>query len=208
MIQIVDYKAGNITSVRRALESLGVESVITPDPDAIRRADKIIFPGVGQAASAMQALRERGLDDALREAFARGTPILGICLGAQIALAHSEEGDTQCINLLPGESKRFSFSDPAFKIPHIGWNRVVPVRPHPVLNGMGADEEFYFDHSYYPRPEDPRCILGECDYGIIFPAVIGRANFVAAQFHPEKSGPAGLRLLSRFAAWNGKDGTG
>jgi imidazole glycerol-phosphate synthase subunit HisH len=206
MIHIVDYKAGNITSVRRALESLGVESIITPDPDAIRRAEKIIFPGVGQAASAMQALHERGLDQALREAYTRGTPILGICLGAQIALTHSEEGDTGCVNLLPGESKRFSFSDPAFKIPHIGWNRVVPVRPHPVLKGMGADEEFYFDHSYYPRPEDPRCVLAECEYGIIFPAVIGRANLVAAQFHPEKSGPAGLRILSNFVAWDGKDG--
>jgi imidazole glycerol phosphate synthase, glutamine amidotransferase subunit len=206
MIHIVDYKAGNITSVRRALESLGVESVITPDPDAIRRAEKIIFPGVGQAASAMQALLERGLDQALREAYARGTPILGICLGAQIALTHSEEGDTSCVNLLPGESKRFSFSDPAFKIPHIGWNRVVPVRPHPVLKSMGADEEFYFDHSYYPRPEDPQFVLAECEYGIIFPAVIGRANLVAAQFHPEKSGPAGLRILSNFAAWDGKDG--
>jgi glutamine amidotransferase len=206
MIHIVDYKAGNITSVRRALESLGVESVITPDPDAIRRAEKIIFPGVGQAASAMQALLERGLDQALREAYARGTPILGICLGAQIALTHSEEGDTSCVNLLPGESKRFSFSDPAFKIPHIGWNRVVPVRPHPVLKSMGADEEFYFDHSYYPRPEDPQFVLAECEYGIIFRGVIGRANLVAAQFHPEKSGPAGLRILSNFAAWDGKDG--
>jgi glutamine amidotransferase len=192
--------------VRRALESLGVESVITPDPDAIRRAEKIIFPGVGQAASAMQALQEHGLDQALREAYARGTPILGICLGAQIALTHSEEGDTSCVNLLPGESKRFSFSDPAFKIPHIGWNRVVPVRPHPVLKSMGADEEFYFDHSYYPRPEDPQFVLAECEYGIIFPAVIGRANLVAAQFHPEKSGPAGLRILSNFDAWDGKDG--
>jgi glutamine amidotransferase len=192
--------------VRRALESLGVESVITPDPDAIRRAEKIIFPGVGQAASAMQALLERGLDQALREAYARGTPILGICLGAQIVLTHSQEGDTRCLNLVAGECKRFSFSDSAFKIPHMGWNRVLPVRPHPVLKGMGPDEEFYFVHSYYPRPEDPQFVLAECEYGIIFPAVIGRANLVAAQFHPEKSGPAGLRILSNFAAWDGKDG--
>jgi glutamine amidotransferase len=183
-----------------------VESVITPDPDAIRRAEKIIFPGVGQAASAMQALLERGLDQALREAYARGTPILGICLGAQIVLTHSQEGDTRCLNLVAGECKRFSFSDSAFKIPHMGWNRVLPVRPHPVLKGMGPDEEFYFVHSYYPRPEDPQFVLAECEYGIIFPAVIGRANLVAAQFHPEKSGPAGLRILSNFAAWDGKDG--
>ncbi len=206
MIHIIDYKAGNITSVRRALESLRVESVITPDPDAIRRAEKIIFPGVGQAASAMQALRERGLDAALREAFARGTPILGICLGAQIVLAHSEEGDTKCLGLLAGECKRFSFSDPTYKIPHMGWNRVVPVRLHPVFSGVGPEEEFYFVHSYYPRPEDPQCVLAECEYGIIFPAVIGRANLVAVQFHPEKSGPVGLRILNNFAAWDGKEG--
>jgi len=204
MIHIVDYKAGNITSVQRALNFLGVESLITPDPDAIRRAEKVIFPGVGQAASAMKALRERGLDFALREAFARGVPILGICLGAQIALTRSEEGEADCLNLMPGESKRFAFSDPALKIPHIGWNRVRPVQDHPVLQGMGADEEFYFDHAYYPLPEDPACILAECEYGITFPAVIGSANLIAAQFHPEKSGPAGLRLLGNFVAWNGK----
>jgi glutamine amidotransferase len=204
MIHIVDYKAGNITSVQRALKSLGVDSVITPDPEVVRRAERIIFPGVGNAAAAMEALRERGLDRALREAFARGTPILGICLGAQIALTRSEEGNTECLNLIPGESKRFSFSDPALKIPHMGWNRIRLVHSHPVLKGIGAAEEFYFVHSYYPQPEDPKFVLAECEYGIVFPAVIGRANLIAAQFHPEKSGPAGLRILSNFAAWDGK----
>jgi glutamine amidotransferase len=203
MIHIVDYKAGNITSVQRALNFLGVESVITQDSEAIRRAEKVIFPGVGQAASAMEALRERGLDQALRDAFARGIPILGICLGAQIVLTRSEEGDTDCVGLLPGECKRFAFSDPALKIPHIGWNRVRLVRDHPVLRGMGAEEEFYFDHSYYPLPEDPGRILAECEYGITFPAVIGSANLIAVQFHPEKSGPAGLKILTNFAGWNG-----
>jgi imidazole glycerol-phosphate synthase subunit HisH len=206
VIHIVDYKAGNITSVGRALASLGVESLITPDPDVIRRADKVIFPGVGQAASAMQALRERGLDRALREAFARGIPILGICLGAQIVLARSEEGDTECLNLLPGESKRFAFTNPTLKIPHMGWNRVRRIRKHPVLEGMAAEEEYYFVHSYYPLPEDPACVLAECEYGIAFPAVIGSANLIAAQFHPEKSGPAGLRILSNFVEWDGGPG--
>jgi glutamine amidotransferase len=204
MIHIVDYKAGNITSVQRALNALGVQSIISPDPDAIRRAEKVIVPGVGQAASAMAALRERGLDQALRELFARGIPIMGICLGAQIALTHSEEGDTECLAFLPGESKRFMISDPALKIPHIGWNQVRLVRAHPVLLGMGIHEEFYFDHSYYPLPRDPTFILAECEYGITFPAVIGSANFIAAQFHPEKSGPAGLRLLTNYAGWNGR----
>jgi glutamine amidotransferase len=204
MIHIVDYKAGNITSVKRALNHLGVESVITPDPDVLRRAGKVIFPGVGQAASAMEALRERGLDEALREVFARGTPILGICLGSQIILAHSEESDTSCLGLLPGASRKFSFSDPSLKIPHMGWNRIRILRQHPVLEGVSAEQEFYFVHSYYPQPEDPACVIAECEYGTAFPAVIGRANLLAAQFHPEKSGPAGLRILRNFTAWNGR----
>jgi glutamine amidotransferase len=203
MIHIVDYKAGNITSVQRALIHLGVDSVITPDPDLLRRAEKVIFPGVGQAASAMEVLRARGLDAALREAYARGTPILGICLGSQIVLDHSEEGDTACLGLLPGVSKRFVFSDPSQKIPHMGWNRIMVLRAHPVLQGAAADEEFYFVHSFYPQPEDPDCVLAECEYGSPFPAVIGRANLIAAQFHPEKSGPAGLRILHNFVEWNG-----
>lgn len=203
MIHIIDYGAGNITSVQRALKFLGVKSVITPDPEAVRRAGRVIFPGVGNAAAAMEVLRERGLDQALREACARGTPILGICLGAHIVMTRSEEGDIECLNLIPGECKRFVFSDPALKIPQMGWNRVRPVQPHPVLNGFGADEEFYFVHSYYPRPDDPTCVLAECEYGIVFAAVIGRANLVATQFHLEKSGPAGLRILRNFVAWNG-----
>jgi glutamine amidotransferase len=206
MITIVDYKAGNITSVQRALAHLGVESRITPDPDLIRRADKVIIPGVGQAASAMQVLRERGLDLALGEAFMRGTPILGVCLGAQIVMTHSEEGDTRCLDLLPGLSRRFSFSDPSLKIPHMGWNRIRPVRDHPLLLGIRPEDEFYFVHSYYPQPGDSSFVVAECEYGTAFPAVIGRANLVAAQFHPEKSGEAGLRMLRNFDAWNGVAG--
>jgi glutamine amidotransferase len=204
MIHIVDYKAGNITSVQRALIHLGVDSVITPDPDILRRAEKVIFPGVGMAASAMEVLRARGLDAALREVFAGGIPILGICLGSQIVLDHSEEGDTACLGLLPGVSKRFVFSDPALKIPHMGWNRIKVLRDHPVLRGAAPEEEFYFVHSFYPQPEDPQSVIAECEYGSPFPAVIGRANLIAAQFHPEKSGPAGLRILRNFVEWNGR----
>jgi glutamine amidotransferase len=205
MISIVDYKAGNITSVQRALTYLGIESVVTPDPDVLRRADKVIFPGVGQAASAMEALRERGLDAALKEVFARGMPILGICLGSQIVLTRSEEGDADCLGLLPGVSKRFVFSDPALKIPHMGWNRIRRKREHPLLEGIRPQEEFYFVHSYYPQPEDPDCVIADCEYGSFFPAVIGQSNLVAMQFHPEKSGPAGLRILQSFARWNGDE---
>ncbi len=206
MIHIVDYKAGNITSVQRALIHLGISAVITPDPDILRRAEKVIFPGVGMAASAMEVLRARGLDAALREVFADGIPILGICLGSQIVLDRSEEGDTACLGLLPGVSKRFVFSDPALKIPHMGWNRIKVLRDHPVLRGAAPEEEFYFVHSFYPQPEDPESVIAECEYGSPFPAVIGRANLIAAQFHPEKSGPAGLRILRNFVEWNGREG--
>jgi glutamine amidotransferase len=205
MICIVDYKAGNITSVQRALTHIGFESVITPDPDVLRRAEKVIFPGVGQAASAMEALRERGLDAALREIHARGTPILGICLGSQIILEHSEESDTPCLGLLPGVCKRFALSDPSLKIPHMGWNRIRILVKHPVLEGVAPEQEFYFVHSYYPRPEDSKCVIADCEYGSVFPAVIGRANLIASQFHPEKSGPAGLQILENFVRWDGKE---
>jgi glutamine amidotransferase len=204
MIVVVDYKAGNITSVQRALAHLGVESAVTPDPDELRRAEKVIFPGVGQAASAMEVLRERGLDQALCEAFARGTPILGICLGAQIVMARSDEGNTECLNLVAGKAVRFSLSDRSLKIPHMGWNRIRILRAHPVLEGIRPEEEFYFVHSFYPQPDDPSSVIAECVHGAAFPAVIGRANLVAAQFHPEKSGPAGLRILRNFAGWDGR----
>ncbi|MFN2298548.1 MAG: imidazole glycerol phosphate synthase subunit HisH [Anaerolineales bacterium] len=208
MICIVDYKAGNITSVQRALNHLGVDSEITPDPEVLLRAEKVIFPGVGQAGSAMDALRSRGLDQALRKAFARSTPILGICLGAQIVMTHSEENDTACLDLIPGECRRFEPTDPALKIPHMGWDAIRIRRQHPFLKGLRPDQEFYFVHSYYPQPADGGCVAAECEYGGMFPAVIGRANLVAAQFHPEKSGPAGLNLLKNFLAWDGSGGFG
>lgn len=208
MICIVDYKAGNITSVQRALNHLGVDSEITPDPGILLRAEKVIFPGVGQAGSAMDALRSRGLDQALRDAFARGTPILGICLGAQIVMTHSEENDTACLDLIPGECRRFAPTDPSLKIPHMGWDAIRIRRQHPFLKGLRPDQELYFVHSYYPQPADGGYVAAECDYGGPFPAVIGRANLVAAQFHPEKSGPAGLNLLKNFLAWDGSGGFG
>src|SRR6188474_3219863 len=124
MIAIVDYKAGNLTSVKRALDHLGIASRITADPAEVRRAERIIFPGVGHAATAMAVLKERGLDEALRAAFAAGTPILGTCIGAQIILSHSEEGDTQCLGLIAGECERFRPDNSALKVPHMGWNEV------------------------------------------------------------------------------------
>jgi glutamine amidotransferase len=203
MIAIIDYAAGNLTSVKRALDYLGIPAVISPDPSVIRRAERIIFPGVGHAASAMTVLKERKLDLTLKEAFAAGTPILGICLGTQIILSRSEEGDTPCVGLVPGTVPKFALNDRSLKVPHMGWDALRIVREHAVLRDVKPDSEFYFVHSYYPLPSDPSAIIAVCDYEIEFPAVIGEKNLIATQFHPEKSGPAGLQILKNFAAWDG-----
>lgn len=203
MITIVDYEAGNITSVKRALDYLGIPSKISLDPNDIVNAERLIFPGVGHAASAIKTLQQRGLDIALKQAFSSGIPILGICLGTQIILSHSEEGNTSCLGLIEGECPKFSFENRSLKIPHIGWNSILLHKPHPVLNSLMPNEEFYFVHSYYPKPSDENSIIAVCEYGISFCAVIAKANLIATQFHPEKSGPAGLKILSGFSQWNG-----
>jgi glutamine amidotransferase len=207
MIAIIDYSAGNLTSVKRALDYLGIAATISADPGVIESAERIIFPGVGHAASAMSVLKKRGLDTVLKDAFGAGTPILGICLGTQIILSRSEEGDTECVGIIAGTVPRFTLSDTALKVPHMGWDAIRLVRRHPVLRDVKPDSEFYFVHSYYPLPSEPSAVVAVCDYEIEFPAVIGTKNLIATQFHPEKSGSAGLRILENFAAWDGtKDG--
>ena len=201
MITIVDYKAGNLTSVKRALKALGILAQISADPDAGRRAERIIFPGVGHAAAAMEVLKARGLGLALVDAVRSGTPTLGICIGCQIILSHSEEGDTPGLDLLPGVCTRFRLADAALKIPHMGWNAVTVTRPHPLLAHLRPGDEFYFVHSYYPQPTDPADVYATCEYGVTFPAAIGKDNLFAVQFHAEKSGPVGLQVLKNFAEW-------
>lgn len=205
MITLVDYKAGNLTSVRRALTHLGIPCQVSADPKTVRRAEKIIFPGVGAAGAAMSVLQERGLDAALKESFAAGTPILGICIGCQIILEHSEEDDTPCLGLLPGKTIRFGrgagWNPALLKIPHMGWNAVSVTQAHPLLAHLRPGDEFYFVHSYYPQPADLSQIYAVSDYGGEFPVAIGKDNLFAVQFHAEKSGPVGLKLLENFAAW-------
>jgi glutamine amidotransferase len=203
MITIVDYNAGNLRSVKRACDAVGIDSVFTQDPDVVRRADRIIFPGVGAAASAMATVKEHSLDGALREAKTRGVPILGICIGAQIILNASEEDDTPCLGLIEGQTVRFRPEDRAIKVPHIGWNEVHVEKPHPVLAGIEPGDEFYFVHSYFPNPKDPKRIYATADYGGPFCCALGEDNLFATQFHPEKSGPLGLALLERFSRWDG-----
>lgn len=206
MITLVDYKAGNLTSVQRALNHLGIPSRITADPEQVCRADKLIFPGVGAAGAAMSILRERGLDSALKYAFAAGTPILGICIGCQIILDYSEEDDTECLGLLPGKTIRFGrgagWNPALLKIPHMGWNAVTVTKPHPLLAHLRPGDEFYFVHSYYPQPTDPSQVWAVSDYGGEFPVAVGRDNLFAVQFHTEKSGAVGLELLKNFVTWN------
>ena len=201
MITIVDYKAGNLTSVKRALDHLGIENQISQDPDTIRKAEQVIFPGVGAAGAAMEVLKERNLDSALKESFQKDTPILGICIGCQIILTYSEEGDTPGLNLMPGMCSRFRLEDEALKIPHMGWNAVTVTQPHPILGHLRPGDEFYFVHSYYPQPDDPAQVYAVSDYGGEFPGAIGTDNLFAVQFHAEKSGPLGLQLLKNFSEW-------
>ena len=200
---IVDYDAGNLRSVQRACAEVGLAAEISADPARLRRADRIIFPGVGQAGSAMATLNRTGLADALRQRLSEGVPVLGICLGLQISLDHSEEGDTPTLSLVAGETRRFHFADPTLKVPHMGWNTLSLRQPHPVLKDLHEDDAFYFVHSYYTVPKDPAVVLAEATYEQPFCCALGKDNYVGVQFHTEKSGRAGLALLARFAAWDG-----
>ena len=189
---IVDYKAGNLTSVRLAFEALGAEAVVTSDPSAVRVAPRVVFPGVGAAASAMANLRALGLAEAVREAAAT-KPFLGICLGMQILFEHSEEdGGVDLLGVLPGRVRRFP-NMPGCKVPEIGWNQVRGLS----VDGVPDGSEFYFVHSYYA--EKGPYTAGVTEYaGVEFTAAVRRGRLLATQFHPEKSGKLGLAVLKGF----------
>ncbi|MBI4642190.1 MAG: imidazole glycerol phosphate synthase subunit HisH [Deltaproteobacteria bacterium] len=203
MVVIIDYQAGNLTSVVRSLKALGVEGEVTQDPAVVARAERIVFPGVGAAGRAMAILKELKLDQALKAAFDQGVPILGICLGAQVVLEYSEEnGNTPCLGLIPGSTRALP-RQPGLKIPHMGWNTVRFLQEHPLFQGLPESAEYYFVHSYYPSPAQESMVLGVTEHGVVFPSVMGWRNLVATQFHPEKSGRFGLQLLKNFLAWDG-----
>jgi len=204
LIAIVDYRAGNLTSVLRAVRHLGHEAEITDDAEKIRAAERVIFPGVGAAGETMNNLNKLGLADVLRrDVFAAGKPLLGICIGIQVIFEHSEENDTRCLGLLPGRVKRFP-ADGSLKIPQIGWNRVRRTRPHPLFEGVPDDAEFYFVNSYRPVPADKSLVHAVTEYGVAFASVVALANLVATQFHLEKSGEVGLKMLDNFCRWEGR----
>lgn len=202
-LTIVDYNGGNLRSVQRACHAVGIESEFTQDPEVVRRADRLIFPGVGNAQTAMETLLRLGLDAALRDALGRGVPVLGICVGAQLILESSEESRIPCLGLLKGATKRFRLSQSGLKIPHIGWNEVRATRAHVLVDALEPGDEFYFVHSFYPHPADSDDVFAVADYGGSFCCALGRDNLFATQFHPEKSGRLGLSLLERFSRWHG-----
>jgi len=206
MLAILDYKAGNQTSVLRALSALGIDCEITADPQRIAEAKGLIFPGVGAAGQAMGELESSGLDRVLAQQIAAGKPLLGICVGCQIMLDYCQENDTQTLGIVPGECRLFnsSWTDEdgvPIRVPHMGWNRVQLSDPaERLFAGIEPEAEFYFVHSYYPAPAD-QFVLGKTTYGIEFCSFHGREGLWAVQFHPEKSGRPGLKLLENFAAY-------
>lgn len=199
MLAIVDYGAGNLTSVARALNHLAIPCAITADPGAIAMAAGIIFPGVGNAAQAMEQLRDSGLDLVLANSVKRKQPLLGICVGCQILLEHSEEGNIQTLGIVPGDCVQFDddLEKAGLPVPHMGWNSIERKRKSTLLAGIPEHAEFYFVHSYYPRPA-PELVIATTSYGHQFCSVYGREGLWATQFHPEKSGVPGLQILANF----------
>jgi len=202
MIAIIDYRAGNLRSVERALRHLEIPCTITSSPGEIASAERVIFPGVGAAGKAMETVRGLNLDRTIREVIGQGTPFLGICLGTQIIFTLSEEDNAACLGIVPGRVRRFP--DMGGKIPHMGWNTLSIVRDHPLLHGIEKDAWFYFVHSYYPEPAEEGDVATKTFYGIEFASAISRGNVFATQFHPEKSGTPGLKILENFSRWDGR----
>jgi glutamine amidotransferase len=199
-VVILDYGAGNLRSVARAVEHVGFRPDVADDPRALDDADAVVMPGVGAAADTMRNLREHGFVEPLRAYIEGGRPFLGVCMGYQALLSVSEEGgEHPCLGILPGRVRRLpSGNGAALKIPHMGWNAVAQLREHPVLAGIPDGSYFYFVHGYYPDPEDRSLAIAETEYGVTFASVIARGNLVATQFHPEKSGALGLQLYRNF----------
>ncbi|MCW1967049.1 MAG: imidazole glycerol phosphate synthase subunit HisH [Anaerolineae bacterium] len=205
MIAVIDYGAGNLRNVCKALEFVGANITLTDDPATIERADKIVLPGVGAFADCADGLRKRGLFELMQRVGHSDKPFLGICVGMQLLFEVGEEmGAWPGLGLLKGHVVRFDFSQSAsvetqrLKIPHIGWNRVHPMREHTLLKGVPADGYAYFVHSYHAAMTDPAHVLATTDYGYDFACVVGHANIMGIQFHPEKSQDVGLQMLKNF----------
>ncbi len=206
MIAIIDYGVGNLFSLSHSLTAVGAEVAVTGDAGVIRRADRVVLPGVGAFGDAAKKLRQTGLDQAVKDAAARGVPVMGICLGMQLLLDKSFEfGEHAGLGLIPGEVRPIAEVIPAdYKIPHIGWNALEIARPHPVFRSVRPGDCVYFVHSYYGAKCDDS-VIATAEYGAPLTAAVGRKNVVGCQFHPEKSGEVGLGILKAFCEWDGED---
>lgn len=210
-IAVIDYGMGNLHSVAKALEKVGAtDIVVSNDADAIRRADKVLLPGVGAIRDCMSELHRLELADVINEV-AHSKPFFAVCLGMHALMDHSDEnGGIACLGIIPGNVRRFADgladtdSGERLKIPHMGWNEVFQLQPHPMWKNIKDGSRFYFVHSYYVEPLTPDVVAGSTPYGGPFTSVIARENIFAVQFHPEKSQHAGLQLLENFCSWNGK----
>jgi imidazole glycerol-phosphate synthase subunit HisH len=199
MIAIIDYGAGNIRSIEKALEHVGAVVQVTGDPTAVASAQAVVLPGVGSGGAAMVRMRQRGLDDAIRQATQQGKPFLGICLGMQLLADHHAEGEVDGLGLFRGEVRRIPHGP---KIPHMGWNQVRPLHAGlPIFASIPEDTYFYFAHSYYVEPQDQQGVAAVTDYGSPYCSVIVTERVWGTQFHPEKSGSVGLQLLKNFVKW-------
>ena len=208
-VAVIDYGMGNLHSVAKALEHVGAQQVeVTSDPQAILNADRVVLPGVGAIRDCVSELRQLGLDQVVLQV-AKEKPLLGICVGMQMLLEHSEEnGGVNSLGLFPGQVKFFGDelhdADVRLKVPHMGWNQVQQTIDHPLWHRIEQDARFYFVHSYYAAPGKTGQLAGRCHYGVDFAAALAQDNVFATQFHPEKSHTNGLQLLQNFLAWDGR----
>lgn len=211
-IAVIDYGMGNLHSVASALEHVAPEAevIVTSDPAVIEQADRVIFPGVGAIRDCMAEIRNSGFDTLVPKVIASGKPILGICVGMQALMHHSEENNgVQCLAQLDGAVRFFgnnlrSEQDEHLKVPHMGWNQVTQLTDHPLWHGIENGSRFYFVHSYYVQAENREQVVGRCHYGLDFDVAVSDRNLFAVQFHPEKSHTAGLQLLKNFVHWDGR----
>ncbi|HCI81983.1 MAG TPA: imidazole glycerol phosphate synthase subunit HisH [Ktedonobacter sp.] len=202
MIALIDYGAGNIHSIEKALEYVGATVCITDNPKVVADAQAVVLPGVGSGGAAMSRMREHRLDDAIRKATQQGKPFLGICLGMQLLADHHAEGEVDGLALFRGEVRRIPAGP---KIPHMGWNQITPLHSEsPIFANIPEDAYFYFAHSYYVEPQDSEGVAAITDYGSPYCSVIATEQVWGTQFHPEKSGHVGLQLLKNFVGWVGR----
>jgi len=199
-VAIIDYGVGNLRSVEKAFAATGCEAIVSGDESVLRKAERLVLPGVGAFAACMKALKERGFDGLVKERVSEGTPLLGVCVGMQMLFDESEEfGSTRGLGLLRGSVRRFTGE---LVVPHIGWNRIQQTRTHELFAGVEEGSFCYFVHSFYCEPVDESVVVGETEYGVRYASVVADGNVCGVQFHPEKSQDVGLRMLRNFATDN------